>query len=143
MGIEKINILGAVLELPAKQHCQSSPFTSEVGPNGLNWQCCLTGSSKTAPSILIFSIAIDADYTFELISIKTCAPQFKWLNKSFLGSVTVWRLFIWKCWVQIRTVQQHPDIIDNDIRMLLNSSDLNPALPDEKLQHSPTTQLDS
>ena len=27
MAIEKIKILGAVLELPAKQHCQSSPFT--------------------------------------------------------------------------------------------------------------------
>ena len=32
-------------------------------------------------------MAMGADYTFELISIKTCAPQFKWLNKSFLGSV--------------------------------------------------------
>ena len=30
MAIEKIKILGAVLELPAKQHCQSSPFTSEL-----------------------------------------------------------------------------------------------------------------
>jgi hypothetical protein len=26
MAIEKIKILGAVLELPAKQHCQFSPF---------------------------------------------------------------------------------------------------------------------
>ena len=32
-------------------------------------------------------MAMDADYTFELIFIKTCAPQLKWLNKSFLGSV--------------------------------------------------------
>ena len=32
-------------------------------------------------------MAMGADYIFELISIKTCAPQFKWLNKSFLGSV--------------------------------------------------------
>jgi hypothetical protein len=30
MAIEKIKILGAVLELPAKQHCKSSPFTSKV-----------------------------------------------------------------------------------------------------------------
>ena len=37
--------------------------------------------------ILIFSMAMDADYTFELISIKTSAPQFKGLNKSFLASV--------------------------------------------------------
>jgi hypothetical protein len=28
MAIEKIKILGAVLELPAKQHCQFSPFGS-------------------------------------------------------------------------------------------------------------------
>ena len=26
MAVEKIKILGAVLELPAKQHCQFSPF---------------------------------------------------------------------------------------------------------------------
>jgi hypothetical protein len=26
MAIEKIEILGAVLELPAKKHCQFSPF---------------------------------------------------------------------------------------------------------------------
>ena len=32
-------------------------------------------------------MAMDADYTLELISIKTCAPQFKWHNKSFLDSV--------------------------------------------------------
>ena len=60
MAIDKIKILGAVLELPAKQHFQSSPFTSKIGPNGLNWQCYLAGSSKTAPRILIFSIAMGA-----------------------------------------------------------------------------------
>ena len=49
MAVEKIKILGAVLELPTKQQCQSSPFTSEIEPNGLNWQYCLDGSSKTAP----------------------------------------------------------------------------------------------
>jgi hypothetical protein len=26
MAIEKIKIVGAVLEMPAKQHCQFSPF---------------------------------------------------------------------------------------------------------------------
>ena len=63
------------LELRAKQSIQ--PIYQEVGQNGLNWQCCLAGSSKTAPRILIISMAKDADYKFELISIKTCAPQFK------------------------------------------------------------------
>ena len=47
----KNQILGAVLELPAKQHCQFSPF-------------CLASSSKTGPRILIFSIAMGADYSF-------------------------------------------------------------------------------
>ena len=49
MAIEKIKILGAVLE---HQHCRFGQF----GPilNGLDWQCCLAGSSKTAPRILIF-----------------------------------------------------------------------------------------
>ena len=32
--IKKIKILGAVLELPAKQHCQSSPSTSKLGHIG-------------------------------------------------------------------------------------------------------------
>jgi hypothetical protein len=37
--------------------------------NRLNWQYCLAGSSKTASRILIFSIAMGADYSCELISI--------------------------------------------------------------------------
>ena len=49
MAIEEIKILGAVLELPAKQQCQSSTFTSKNGPNGLNWQCYLADTSKMAP----------------------------------------------------------------------------------------------
>ena len=38
--------------------------------NGLNWQCYLAGSSKTAPRILIFSIAIGADYSYEMKNSK-------------------------------------------------------------------------
>ena len=60
IAIEKIKIPGALLELPAKQHCQSSTFTSKIGPNWPNWQCFLAGSSKTAPRILIFSAAMGA-----------------------------------------------------------------------------------
>ena len=37
------------------------PIYIKIGPN---WQCCLADSSKTAPRILIFSIAMDADYSF-------------------------------------------------------------------------------
>ena len=61
MAIKKIEILGAVLELPAKQHCQFCPFGPLYEVNGLDWQCYLAGSSKTAPRILIFSITIGAD----------------------------------------------------------------------------------
>ena len=34
MAIEQIKILGAVLELPAKQHCQFGPFTKKLGKMG-------------------------------------------------------------------------------------------------------------
>ena len=85
MAIEKIKILGAVLELPAKQHCQFSPF-GPFGPfyevNGLDWQCYLAGSSKTAPRILIFSIAIGANYLFDIKSGFSIAPAFS-LHKNF------------------------------------------------------------
>ena len=87
MVIEKIKILGAVLELPAKKHCQFSPFgpTSEV--NGLDWQCCLAGSSKTAPRILIFSIAKGADYSFEVKNIEIWVPVFFKHNNSSVATV--------------------------------------------------------
>ena len=54
-----------------------------LGPNGLNWQCCVAGSSKTAPMILIFSIAIGADYSLELNSIVHWVPQFSWIINQF------------------------------------------------------------
>ena len=81
MAIEKIKILGAILELPAKQQCQSSPFTSEIGPNGLNWQCYLAGSSKTAPRILTLSPAYTSIWYY-----KTYPSQN--VNKSIRGLVT-------------------------------------------------------
>jgi len=43
---------------------RSSPFTSKIGQNGLNWQCFLAGSSKTAPRILNLSIAMGAKPSF-------------------------------------------------------------------------------
>ena len=58
MTIAKIKILGAILELPAKQHCQFSTFGPIFEVNGLDWQRYLAGCSKTAPRILIFSIAL-------------------------------------------------------------------------------------
>ena len=66
MAIENIKLLGAVLELPAKQHYQFSPFGPIFEVNGLDWQSYLAGSSKMALRILIFSIAIGADYSYEM-----------------------------------------------------------------------------
>ena len=43
--------------------------------NGPNWQRFLAGSSKTALSILIFSIVVFAEYSFYVKSIAICAPQ--------------------------------------------------------------------
>ena len=82
MAIDEIKILGAILELPAKQHCQFSPFTSKLGQSS-----CLTGSSKTAPRILIFSIAMGADYSFYVKSIATWARTFFGYIISVLASV--------------------------------------------------------
>ena len=83
MAIEKIKTLGAVLELPAKKLIHH-----ENEPNGLNWQCCLAGSSKTALRILICSMTMGADSSFELIFIETYAPEFIGPNAFFLGSVS-------------------------------------------------------
>ena len=87
MAIEKIRILGAVLELPAKQHCQFSPFGPIFEVNWLGWQCYLAGSSKTAPRILIFSIAIGADHSYEEKNSDIRAPAFFKHNNSFIATV--------------------------------------------------------
>ena len=76
-----MKILGAVLEL------NNTTNLAHFWVNGLDWHYCLADSFKTAPRILIFSIAISADYLFELISIETYAPQFVGHNNLFLGGV--------------------------------------------------------
>ena len=72
MAIEKIKILGAVLELPAPIH----PIYLKPGPNWPNRQCCLAGSSETAPRIFIFSIAMGVEYLSYVKSIATFALTF-------------------------------------------------------------------
>ena len=66
MAIEKkIKILGVILELLAKHSALPiQPIYLKKGPNGLNWQCYLAGSSKTAPRVLVFSIAMGAKLSF-------------------------------------------------------------------------------
>ena len=73
--------------IPAKQHCQFSPFGPTSVVNGLDWHCCLAGSSKTAPRILIFSIAMVADYSFYVKNIDIWAPAFFKHNNSFIATV--------------------------------------------------------
>ena len=38
------------------------PIWPNFEANGLDWDCCLAGSSKMAPRIFIFSIVLDAEY---------------------------------------------------------------------------------
>ena len=62
---KKIKILGAVLELPAKQHCHFSLITKWAELAVLfSWQL-----QNGPQNFDFFSIAMGADYSFELISI--------------------------------------------------------------------------
>ena len=55
--------------------------------NGLDWHCCLAGSSKTAPKILIVSIAMVADYLFDVKIFDIWAPPFFKHNNSIIATV--------------------------------------------------------
>ena len=59
----------------------------KTGPNWPNQQRCLVGSSKTAPRILIFSIAVGAEYLSYVKSIATFALFF-WYIISVLASLS-------------------------------------------------------
>ena len=61
--------------------------------NGLDWQCCLAGSSKTAPRILISSIAMDANNSFYVKSIAAYDPTFLGYIISVLARVLAIRFF--------------------------------------------------
>ena len=66
----------------------STNYTPRLGfIHRLNWQCYLAGSSKTAPRILIFSIAIGADYSFDIKSGFSIAPAFSLHNNFDIASV--------------------------------------------------------
>ena len=75
MAVEKIKILGAVLELPANLALPIWLIHQEIGQNGLNWQFVLAGSSKTAPRILFFSFVLGAEYFSFVKSIAIYAPK--------------------------------------------------------------------
>jgi hypothetical protein len=46
----------------------SNVNSTHLPQNWPNWQCCLAGSSKTAPMIFILSIAMGADYQFYVLN---------------------------------------------------------------------------
>ena len=62
--------------------------------NRLNWQCCLAASSKTVPTILIFSIAMGADYSFEVKNIEIWVPAFFKHNNLFIATVLMKGVFL-------------------------------------------------
>ena len=64
----------------------------KICQNGLNWQCCLAGSSKTALRIFIFSIVLGAKYLSYVRSIETHVRIFLPLNISAVGSVLIMNL---------------------------------------------------
>ena len=74
-------ILGAVLELPELL------IQSVYLIFGQNRQWCLVGSCKTAPKILIFSIAMGSDYSFYMKSIASFALKVFGYIISVLASV--------------------------------------------------------
>ena len=78
--------MGGVLELPAQP---IQPIWPIFEVNGLDWHCCLVGSFKTAPRILIFSLAIGADYSYdyEVKISEIWAPAFFKHNNSFIATV--------------------------------------------------------
>ena len=63
------------------------PIWPNFEVNGLDWQCCLAGSSKTAPRIFIFSIVLGAENLSYVKSIETHARAFLPLNILSIGTV--------------------------------------------------------
>ena len=63
------------------------PIWPNFEANGLDWDCCLAGSSKMAPRIFIFSIVLGSENLSYVKSIETHARAFLPLNISAVGSV--------------------------------------------------------
>ena len=76
-----MKVLETFLELPA---LPIQPIYLKIGPNWPNRQCCL---AKTARKFFIFSIAMDADYSFDAKSIAIYALTFLGYNNSVLAIV--------------------------------------------------------
>ena len=85
------------------------PIYLKIGPNWPNHQCCLAGNSKRAPRILIFSIAMVADYSFYVKLIATYAFKLCGYIISVWASVNnnclCMRLHLPECVVQPKNIE--------------------------------------
>ena len=68
MAIEKSKSLGSFWSYQLNSTANSAHL-AHLTVNRLNWLCCLAGSSKTAPRLLIFSTAKGAKPSFYIKSI--------------------------------------------------------------------------
>ena len=86
MAIEKIKILGAILELPAKQHNQFNPFKAIIGQMA-ELAVLFSWLLQSSPQDLDSFNGNGCRLFIWAYSNETYAPQFIGLNKFFLGSV--------------------------------------------------------
>ena len=86
----------AILELPAKQHCQFSLFTAKMVQMGQIGSVYLA-ASKRPPPFWFFSIAMGDDYSFELVSIVHWVPHFFIRDKSILDRMITWQTHTIQC----------------------------------------------
>ena len=73
--IEKIRILGAILDLPANQHCQFGPFTKKSGKMCLISSAVQLVAPERPPGFCFLKTAMGAKPTFYMKFIATYAPQ--------------------------------------------------------------------
>ena len=86
MAIEKIKILGTVLELPAKQHCQSSPFTKKLGQMGLILVLLSCKLLNGPQDFDLFNCHVCQTFNWAEIHCYLSALK-SWNNNSFLSGV--------------------------------------------------------
>ena len=88
MALEKNQNPGSPFGATSKTTLPIWPIWPNFEVNGLDWQCCLAGSSKRAPRIFIFSIVLGAKYLSFVKFIATRAPTFLGYTISVLAHVS-------------------------------------------------------
>ena len=72
----------------------------------------LAGSSKTAPRILIFSIAMSANYSFEVKNIEIWAPAFFKHNNSSIATVMIFLSLLFSFSNHFRYKQLNSEVVN-------------------------------